>query len=88
MSGDFLYDLAWFLYWAPWYPAWHGIDFRGEAFKHYAATGLDVPNVAERLTCYQIHIGLGDQAYSAYKERWERVAQAARRTLDIARLGH
>ena len=28
MYGDFLYDLAWFEFWSPWYAAWRGIDFR------------------------------------------------------------
>ncbi len=84
MYGDFLYDLAWFLYWAPWYPAWRGIDFRAEAVRHYAAIGLDVLNFDERLRCCLIHIGLGDQAYSAFKESWERVAAGAARTREVA----
>ncbi len=85
MYGDFLYDLAWFLYWAPWYPAWRGIDFREEAVRHFAAIGLDVPFIDERLRCCLIHIGLGDQAYNAFRERWERVAEGAARTLEIAK---
>ena len=43
LYGDFLYDVAWFAFWAPWYPAWAGIDFATEAARHYAAIGLDVP---------------------------------------------
>ena len=70
MYGDFLYDLAWFTYWAPWYPAWRAIDFAHEAKQHYAAIGLEVPHFAERLRCYELHIGLAAQAYNAYKERW------------------
>jgi hygromycin-B 4-O-kinase len=58
LYGDFLYDLAWFLFWSPWYPRWRGIDFQGEAARHYASIGLDVAHFEERLTCYQIHIGL------------------------------
>lgn len=87
MYGDFLYDLAWLLFWAPWYPAWQGIDFQGEAMRHYDAIGLDVPQIEERLRCYQVHIGLAGQAYNAYKgeERWPELEATARRTLAVAR---
>lgn len=84
MYGDFLYDLAWFEFWAPWYPAWCKIDFRGEAAHHYAAVGLDVPRFEERLTCCQIHIGLAAQVYNAFKGRWDALEETARRTLEVA----
>lgn len=84
MYGDFLYDLAWFTYWAPWYPAWQGIDFAREARCHYVAIGVEVPHFAERLCCYELHIGLAAQAYNAYKERWDGLEETARRTLALA----
>jgi hygromycin-B 4-O-kinase len=86
MYGDFLYDLAWFEFWSPWYPAWRGIDFRGEAARHYASVGLAVPRFKERLTCCKVHIGLAAQAYNAFKERWDALEQTARRTLEVARV--
>ncbi|HEV2067289.1 MAG TPA: aminoglycoside phosphotransferase family protein, partial [Thermomicrobiales bacterium] len=82
--GDFLYDLAWFAFWQPWYPAWASIDFRDEALRHFAAIGLDVPSFDERLRCCQIHIGLDGQAYNAFKGRWHNVEQIAKRTLAVA----
>jgi hygromycin-B 4-O-kinase len=82
--GDFLYDLAWFCFWQPWYPAWRRIDFRAEALGHYASIGLDVPRFEERLCCYMIHIGLDAQAYQAYAGEWDKLEESARRTLDIA----
>jgi hygromycin-B 4-O-kinase len=85
MYGDFLYDLAWFEFWSPWYPAWHAIDFRGEAARHYAAIGLAVPRFEERLTCCQLHIGLASLAYNAFKERWDALEETARRTRDVVR---
>lgn len=85
MYGDFLYDLAWFCFWQPWYPAWRAIDIAGEAERLFAATGLSVPNFAERLRCYQIHIGLASQAYCAFMERWEMLADVAARTVAVAR---
>jgi hygromycin-B 4-O-kinase len=87
MYGDFLYDVAWFAFWAPWYPAWQGIDFAREAARHYESIGLDVPHFEERLRCCQIHIGLMGQAYSAFKGRWADVDATARRTLEVAQHG-
>lgn len=84
MYGDFLYDLAWFEFWAPWYPAWRGIDFKHEASCHHAAIGLAVPRFEERLTCCQINIGLAAQAYNAFKERWDALEETARRTIEVA----
>jgi hygromycin-B 4-O-kinase len=87
LYGDFLYDLAWFCFWAPWYTAWDAIDFRRAALRHYAAIGLDVPHFEERLLGCQLHIALGGQAYQAYKEYWPELAWTARRTQDVVRAG-
>ena len=86
LYGDFVYDIAWFALWSPWYPAWRGIDFAQAAARHYASIGLDVPRFDERLRCYQIHIGLGGQAYNAFKRRWTDLDQIAQRTRALARL--
>jgi len=85
MYGDFLYDLAWFEFWSPWYCAWRGIDFRSEAIRHYSSIGLSVPRFEERFICCLIHIGLAAQAYNAFKERWDALEETARRTLEVAR---
>jgi hygromycin-B 4-O-kinase len=87
LYGDFLYDLGWLCFWAPWYTAWRAIDFRQEAERHYAAIGLDVPRFEERLLACQLHIGLGGQAYQAYKGYWSELDWTARRTLDVVRSG-
>ena len=84
LHGDFLYDLAWFHFWEPWYPAWSGLDFVQEARRHYRDVGLDVPDFDRRLTACLIHIGLDGQAYSAFKERWDEVDRTSRRTLEFA----
>ncbi len=86
MYGDFLYDLAWFEFWSPWYPAWREIDFRSEAARHFSSIGLTVPRFEERLICCQIHIGLAAQAYNAFKERWDALEETARRTIEVARV--
>ena len=83
--GDFLYDIAWFAFWAPWYPEWEGIDFAQEALRHHAEIGLEVPGFAERLRCCQIHIGLDNQAYCASIGRWDQFEEIGRRTLAVVR---
>ena len=83
LYGDFLYDMAWFCFWAPWYPAWNAIDFRQEAQQHYARIGLDVPHFAERLRACQLHIALGGQAYQAYKGYASELAWTVQRTRDV-----
>ena len=85
MWGDWLYDLAWLCFWAPWYPAWREIDFAEEARRHYAAIGLNVPDFAQRMACCQMHIGLDGMAYQAFTERWDDLAETAARTLEMAR---
>ena len=70
MTGDPLYDLAWFAYWQPWYPAWTDIDIVGAAHKHLDRAGVLMPAFAERLRACMLHIALGDLAYSASIERW------------------
>jgi hygromycin-B 4-O-kinase len=87
LFGDFLYDIALLAFWQPWYPQWAEIDFAAEARRHYAAGGLSVPDLEARLRCYQVHIGLGGQAWEAHIGRWDGLAITARRTLDLARGG-
>ena len=84
LYGDFLYDVAWFTFWQPWYPAWQGIDFPRAVQAHYAAIGLEVPQFAERLRACQLHIGLAGQAYQAFTRRWADLEATARRTLEVA----
>jgi hygromycin-B 4-O-kinase len=89
LYGDFLYDIAWLAFWAPWYPAWADVDFVGEAARHYAAIGLEVPDFVDRIRCYEVHIGLDSQTYNAFKGevRWASLETVARRTLVIANSG-
>jgi hygromycin-B 4-O-kinase len=84
MYGDFLMDLAWIDFWAPWSPDWNGVDIVAAAVEHYDAIGLGVPHLTERLRACQIYIGLDGQAYQAHTGRWEDVAKTAARTLEIA----
>ena len=83
--GDFLYEAAWFTFWAPWHPGLAAIDFRSVIQGHYRATGVEVPRFGERLRCYELHIGLTHLAYCAFagRDREDDLQAVARRTREI-----
>jgi hygromycin-B 4-O-kinase len=85
LYGDFVFDIAWFTFWQAWYPNWARIDFVAEAQRHYADIGLEVPEFQLRLRCCELSIGLDNQRYSAFKQRWTQLEQVAARTLALAR---
>lgn len=83
LYGDFLYDLAWLTFWAPFYP---GLDAAGvgrAARRHYDEIGLAVPNLAARLRCYEVHIGLAHLAYHSFTQEWDHLEWTERRTLEV-----
>ena len=75
-------DLAKFVFYRPWYPAWRGIDFASEARDHYRRIGLDVPRFDERLLCYALHEGVAGISYSAFRGRWDQARAVLERLLD------
>ena len=83
--GDFLFDIANLVFYRPWFPKWHNIDFAAEAVAHYEHIGLAVPKFAERIKCYSLRIALDGVAYSAFRKRWGEVELRANRALEIAR---
>ncbi len=85
LFGDFLYDHAYLAYWDFWYPATTGIDFVAESARHLERVGADLENFEQRMRCYQIHIGLEGQAYTAFVGQWDELATITDRTLAITR---
>lgn len=81
--GDFLYEIAWFTFWAPWHAGLAAIDFRSVIRRHYDATGVPVPAFDERLRCYELHIGLTHLAYCAFAGRDHDLRAVARRTRQV-----
>jgi hygromycin-B 4-O-kinase len=64
--GDHLYDLAWFEFWAPWFPSLD-IDLLGlELERRWRALGYVPHQRDERLLACYLHIGLEHLAYNAY----------------------
>ena len=84
MYCDFLYDLAVLDIWAPWYPAIESVDVLAEEEEYFRFVGVLVPEFAERGRCYEVHIGLESQAYSAFMQRWGEVERSGMRTLEVA----
>lgn len=82
--GDFVYELAWFSFWSPWYPQWQGIDVTSAAFDRLKHIDVDLSGFRERLLCYQLHIGLTHQAYNASIGNWNDLADVARHTAALA----
>ncbi|WP_239121974.1 phosphotransferase family protein [Phytomonospora endophytica] len=85
LYGDGLYDLAWLMYWWPFYPSWAGIDIGAEVRAHLRRTGEYGVDTELRLRCCLVHIGLDAQAYNAFTGRLGELAFNAERTLGFAR---
>jgi hygromycin-B 4-O-kinase len=64
--GDFVYELATFVFWSPWHATIEQTDMKSMALDHYADMGLEVPNFDARLRCCALHIGLVHLAYNAF----------------------
>ena len=83
MYGDFLYELAWFTFWAPWHKGISEVDFRARAPERFESIRLAVPDFAHRLRCYEIHIGLRHLVYFAWRRDAVNLEATARRTTKV-----
>jgi hygromycin-B 4-O-kinase len=83
MAGDFLYEVAWFTFWAPWHPALAALAFRRIIQEHYQQIGFEVENFDQRLACYELQIGLEHLAYAAFTRRDDDLHAVARRTTQV-----
>jgi aminoglycoside phosphotransferase (APT) family kinase protein len=81
--GDFLYDVAWLTFWAPWYPALDAADVRTAIRRHDDAIGLEVPDFDMRLRSYELHIGLAHLGYHAWRADWDELDAVTRRTRQV-----
>lgn len=77
--GDHLYDLAWFEFWAPWFPNLDIPYLRLALEQQWREAGY-VPQdkVARLIACY-LHIGLDHLGYNAYFGDHVALAQTAER---------
>jgi len=56
LVGDWLYDVAWLVFWSPWHPGLDADFVVSETRRRCAETGADVESFDERLRCCQLHI--------------------------------
>jgi hygromycin-B 4-O-kinase len=67
LVGDWLYEVAWLVFWSPWHPGLD-VDFvLSETRRRCAEAGVGLENFDERLRCCQLHIGLDSMAYLAFR---------------------
>ncbi len=67
MFGDYLYDVAWILYYEPWYPSFGKIELSRLLIEHVQKLGGELDKMKERIACYLYHIGLDSVGYNVYK---------------------
>lgn len=85
MYGDCLYDAAWLIYCRAQYTRWSAVDIRREFEQHWVPSGTAPSDLEERLLAYQIHIGLGAQAYNAYIGHLDDLAINTEQTMKLVR---
>jgi hygromycin-B 4-O-kinase len=83
--GDHLYDLAWFEFWAPWYPRLDMHSLRSALERRWAQIGYRPENKESRLAACYLHIGLDHLAYNAYLQDWPTLSATADRMRTLVR---
>lgn len=82
--GDHLYDLAWFIFWAPWHPNLDIALLREALERRWRAVGYWPHNFAARLSACVLHIGLDHLAYNAFRGDWPALEATAARMRALA----
>jgi hygromycin-B 4-O-kinase len=77
--GDHLYDLAWFEFWAPWFPKLNMQYLRSEIERRWREVGYAPENKEARLMACYLHIVLDHLAYNAYLADGTTLAATAER---------
>ena len=83
LYGDSLYDIAWFIFYAPWYPQFETVKLCPKVLAHFESVAVNTSNVKARLFCYQLHIGLGSIAYNSFRKDWKAAQKIGEYTLNI-----
>lgn len=81
--GDFLYDLAWFSFYAPWYPQFADVNLIPRLREALQSAEVDWEYAKERELCYHLHIGLDSIAYNAFRQNWEAAQEVAQYTRSL-----
>ena len=68
LIGDPLYDAAWLIFWSPWHPGLSPELVVRETRRRHLEAGLCIEAFDERLLACQLHIGLDNMAYNAFRQ--------------------
>lgn len=79
LVGDFLYDVAWLVFWSPWHPGLDADFVIAEARRRGREAGADLHAFEERMTACQLQIGLDAIAYTAFRRRGRDLAERVAR---------
>lgn len=78
-AGDYLYDVAWLDFWAPWHPGLAGLDVPALAKARFAASDPLADLFDLRLRACAVHIGLCHLTYYAFIDDAHQLAATDRR---------
>lgn len=82
MSGDFLYEVAWFTFWSrfPVLAAFSSLDLGGVMRDHLSSARVETTDYDTRLDAYELHIALMHIAYNAFTNRLDAMREVTERT--------
>lgn len=86
--GDHLYDLAWFEFWAPWFPKLDMQYLRLAMEKKWREVGYVPHDKGSRLTTCYLHIGLDHLGYNAYLGDLSALASTVERMRTLVASAH
>lgn len=69
--GDFVFDIAWFAFWAEWHDGLKDYNFYDLARIFFDKNDIHVIDLEKRLFAYEIFIGLDSVVYTSGLERWK-----------------
>ena len=84
VRGDFLFDVAWCTFWAPWHPGIAAVDLWNRTVNSPLLSGETLEGAALRHHCYELQIGanhLGWNAWTGDEEELRAVAKHTERVL-------
>jgi hygromycin-B 4-O-kinase len=79
LYGDHFYDLAWFEFWASWYPELDIVFLRTELEQQWSKVNYTPQDKDSRLLACYLHIGLDHLAYNAHLGDWKALMATAER---------
>ena len=85
--GDFLYDIAWCTFWAPWHAALQTLDLWPLLIGAADLDSHALENASERHHCYQLQIGLTHLRWYTWVDDAVNLQKAAHRLEEILERG-